>query len=70
MDVRIDTLPNDVRFEAKLQIELYKLAERVMDPNKKEKYEEYMLERKEKLRKILNMEKGKIYEGDELIFEL
>ncbi len=70
MDISLESLPNDKRFEVKLQIELYRLAERVMTAEKSADFEAYMNERKDKLRKILGIKNGRIYEGDELLITL
>ena len=69
MKIHLEELENEVRFEVKLQIELYNLASKVIDENKKESYEKYMRERQSKIRKILKVEHGSIYEKEEKIFE-
>ena len=70
MDISLENLSKDRIFEVKLQIELYKLAEKVMKEERKENFRKYMEERKEKIRKILGVEHGKIYERGEVIFEI
>ncbi len=68
MDIHLEDLDEKTRFDIKLQIELYNLATKVMNRRRKGEFEEYMEERIEKIRKILNKEHGKIYEGKTLIF--
>ncbi len=68
MDIHLEELDGDVRYEVKLQIELYNLAQKVMREERKGEFQEYMEERKEKIRKLLGVDHGKIYEGGELIF--
>ncbi len=70
MDVHLENLEKELMFEVKLQIELYKLAEKVMVEERRDEFIKYMEGRKEKLRKILGFEHAKIYENGELIFEL
>ncbi len=68
MDIHLEELDGDVRYEVKLQIELYNLAQKVMREERKGEFQEYMEERKEKIRKLLGVDHGKIYEGGEVIF--
>ncbi len=70
MDITLENLSKDKIFEVKLQIELYKLAEKVMKEERKEDFRKYMEERKDKIRKILGVDHAKIYEGGEVIFEI
>ena len=70
MDIHLENFSKDTIFEVKLQIELYKLAEKVMKEDRKEDFLAYMEGRKEKIRKILGVEHGKIYENGEVIFEI
>ena len=67
--VHIENLDEKKRFEVKLQIELYKLAGVVAVDERKDDFIKYQEERVDKIRKMLNMEHGKIYEGDDIIFE-
>ncbi len=68
MEIHLEDLEEKTRFDVKLQIELYNLATKVMNSKRKREFEEYLEERIEKIRKILNKEHGKIYEGNTLIF--
>ncbi len=68
MDVKLEDLDKETRFNLKLQIELYNLADKVMKDERKNEFMEYMEERKEKIRKILKKEHGKIYEKGEVVF--
>ena len=68
MDIHLEDLDEKTRFDIKLQIELYNLATKVMNSKRKGEFEGYMEERIENIRKILNKEHGKIYEGKKLIF--
>ena len=68
MDVHLEDLGDEKRYEVKLQIELYNLAMKVIVEERRRDFEEYMEERKEKIRKILGTKHGKIYEGGEVIF--
>ena len=70
MDITLENLSKDKIFEVKLQIELYKLAEKVTKEERKEDFRKYMEERKEKIRRILGVDHAKIYEKGEVIFEI
>ncbi len=70
MRIDIEDLTKELMFEVKLQIELYKLAEKVMSDERRDEFTRYMEERKDKLRKLLGIEHGQIYERNELIFEI
>ena len=70
MDVNLEDLEEKVRFEIKLQISLYNTARKVMDPSRKDEFQAYMQERKEKIKNLLGCEeKVRIFENRELIFE-
>ena len=68
MDIRLEDLDKETRFNLKLQIELYNLAKKVMKEERKDEFIEYMEERREKIRKILKKDHGKIYENGGVIF--
>ena len=70
MDITLENLSKDRIFEVKLQIELYKLAEKVMKEERRDDFLAYMEERKDKIRKLLGVEHAKIYERGEVIFEI
>jgi hypothetical protein len=70
MDIHLESLPEDLKFEVKLQIELYHLSEKVQKDERAEDFEKYRAERKEKLKNMLNVDSAKIYEGGNLIFTL
>ncbi len=68
--MNLEELSERERFEIKLQISLYFTAKKVIVEERKEEFENYMEERKKKIREILNIEHGKIYEKNELILEV
>ncbi|ADD08182.1 hypothetical protein [Candidatus Aciduliprofundum boonei] len=71
MDVDLSNLDEKIRFDVKLQISLYKTAEKVMREDKREEFENYMQERINKIREILGLrEHFRIFEDEKLIFEV
>lgn len=72
MEINLENLEKNVAFDVKVQISLIFNAQRVMDlyPDKKDKFQEYINERKEKIRKMLNIQNGKIFENGKLLIEI
>ncbi len=71
MDVDLSNLDEKIRFDVKLQISLYKTAEKVMREDKREEFENYMQERINRIREILGLrEHFRIFEDEKLIFEV
>ncbi len=71
MDVDLSNFDEKIRFDVKLQISLYKTAEKVMREDKREEFENYMQERINKIREILGLrEHFRIFEDEKLIFEV
>ncbi len=68
--MEIEDLSERDGFEVKLQISLYRTAEKVIVEERKDEFEKYMEERKERIRKIIGVRKARIYENKELIFEV
>ncbi len=72
MDLHLEGIDKDLAFNVKIQISLIKNAERIMDlyPEKKSKFVEYIEERKEKIREMLNIKKARIMEYDKFLLEI
>ncbi|MDP8011612.1 MAG: hypothetical protein ACP5F1_01655 [Thermoplasmata archaeon] len=72
MDLHLESIDKDLAFNVKIQISLIKNAERIMDlyPEKKSKFVEYIEERKEKIREMLNIKKARIMEYDKFLLEI
>ncbi len=71
MDVDLLNLDEKIRFDVKLQISLYKTAEKVMREDKREEFENYMQERVDKIRENIGLrEHFRIFEDEKLIFEV
>ena len=70
MEIEIGDVEERIRFEVKLQISLYETAKKVIVEERKNEFEKYMEERKEKIRELLGGERAKIYENGKLIFEV
>ena len=70
MDVHLEDLSERDRFEVKLQISLYHTAEKVIVEERKEDFEKYMEDRKERIRKIIGVKSARIYENGKLLLEV
>jgi len=68
----LETLDRELAFNVKIQISLIKNAERVMNlyPEKKGQFLEYIEERKNKIRAMLDVKKAKILENNVVITEI
>lgn len=72
MDVHLEKLDKDLAFNVKIQISLILNAQRIIDiyPEKKIKFLEYIEERKDKIREILNLKNAKIFEKGKMLMEI
>ncbi len=72
MRIELQEIDERKRFDVKLQIALYRTAEKVKRDERGEEFEEYKRERLEKIRKILGVEREeiKIYENGSLLLEV
>lgn len=72
MDVHLEKLDKDMAFNVKIQISLILNAQRIMDiyPEKKIKFLEYIEERKDKIREMLNVKNAKIFENSKILMEI
>jgi len=71
MDFELSEMDEKKRFDVKLQISLYRTAEKVFREDKAQEFQDYMRERVEKIRKILEAEGPfRIFEDGNLIFEV
>jgi len=72
MDIHLESLEEDKRFNVKLQISLYNTARKVMREDKREGFSSYMDERVQKIRELLGLDEGtfRILEKGKVIFEV
>ncbi|AGB04554.1 hypothetical protein AciM339_0672 [Aciduliprofundum sp. MAR08-339] len=72
MDLELNDVDENTRFEVKLQISLYNTALKVFREDRKEDFERYMLERVEKIKRILGIEvqSFRVLENGNVIFEV
>ncbi|MGC8663876.1 MAG: hypothetical protein ACP5TX_05690 [Thermoplasmata archaeon] len=72
LEIHLETLDRELAFNVKIQISLIKNAERVMNlyPEKKGQFLEYIEERKNKIRAMLDVKKAKILENNVVITEI
>lgn len=72
MDIELENIDGRKRFDVKLQISLYNTALKVLRDDRREDFERYMLERVEKIKRILGIEgQGfRILENGSVIFEV
>ncbi len=72
MDLELNDVDENTRFEVKLQISLYNTALKVFREDRKEDFERYMLERVEKIKRILGIEAQsfRVLENGNVIFEV
>ena len=70
--IELSKIDRELAFKIKTQISLIWNAERVMNLylEKKEKFLEYIEERKMVIREILHMDHGEIFENGKKIFEI
>lgn len=67
----LSKMDRDLAFRVKVQIALVLNAQRMIDlyPNKREKFQEYIEERKKSIREMLNVEHDEIWENGKKIFD-
>lgn len=67
----LSKMDRDLAFRVKVQIALAWNAQRMIDlyPNKREKFQEYIEERKKSIREMLNVEHDEIWENGKKIFD-
>jgi len=72
MDVHLEKLDKDMAFNIKIQISLILNAQRIIDiyPEKKIKFLEYIEERRDKIREMLNVKNAKIFENGKMLMEI
>ncbi len=72
MDLELNDVDENTRFEVKLQISLYNTALKVFREDRKEDFERYMVERVKKIKRILGIEAQsfRVLENGNVIFEV
>ncbi len=69
MEIDITQLDAETAFQIRLQISLINNARKVLDPNKKERFEQYINERIRRIKELLHTDYVVIREGDKILFE-
>ncbi len=69
MEIDIAQLDAETAFQIRLQIALINNARKVLDPSRKERFEQYINERIKKIKELLHAEYVVILDGDRILFE-
>ncbi len=69
MKIDIAQLDAETAFQIRLQIALINNARKVLDPSRKERFEQYINERIKKIKELLHAEYVVILDGDRILFE-
>ncbi len=69
MEIDISQLDAETAFQIKLQIALINNARKVLDPSRKERFEQYINERIKKIKELLHADYVVILDGDRILFE-